>query len=165
MPKTVQEQLIKPLTVKRKVQSDLNGNFVFDCTFENKALSVYSLSIATKNWKTISLNHRYAEVVIPSLSNEIYEEGMVLVFLDEFNKRVSLPFVFRQQTNTATIRLTYGPERIYLNIYGKYIPSISSSFCFKVLIIQKSVIEKNPSLNWKSYNQIKKALKIRERRS
>jgi hypothetical protein len=164
MPNTVQEQLVKQSTTKRKVQPDLNGNFVFECIFENKTLSVYSLSITTKHWKTISPNHRYAEVAIPSLSNEVYDEGMVLVFLDEFNKRVILPFVFRQQTNTATIKLTYGPERIYLNIYGKYIPSINTSFCFKVLIIQKDGIEKNPSLNWKNYNQVKKALKIREKK-
>ena len=163
MSNTIQKQLLKQSTIKRHVQSDLNGHFLFECVFENKALSVYSLSINTKSWKTISPNHRYVEVLIPNLSNEVYKEGKVLVFLDEFNRRVILPFVFHQQTNPVTIKLTYKPERIYLNIYGKYIPSISSSFCFKVLIIQKSAIEKNQKLNWKNYHQIKKALKIKEK--
>lgn len=126
----------------------------------NEYIQLLIFTVNARDWRKLSSTDLYVDASIPAVTNEIIKEGSVIVYLNEAGKNLSLPFTYYQVRRALSFQPSYEEGHVYINILGNFILSASTTYTFKILIIQGKGLKKFKGVNWYNYDDVKTALNL-----
>ncbi len=111
----------------------------------------YSVIVSAKNWRSINYTERFVDIPIEEISENILEEGLVMVYLIEGDKYIALPFNYYQVRRILSFQPSFEPGHVYIGIYGNFIVNVSAKYEFKILVISKEILKQNKNTNWNDF--------------
>lgn len=127
-------------------------------TCKNNPIEIYSLTVKAKNWQTVNSTERFLDIAIPGITEEIVNDGLVMMYLSEGDKYLALPFNYYQVKSILSFQPSYEKGHIYITIFGNFILNINEYYQFKLIVVPHATVAKNKNLNWKNYDVVKKVL-------
>ncbi|MDP1799812.1 MAG: hypothetical protein Q8L81_00570 [Bacteroidota bacterium] len=103
----------------------------------------YTITVSSKNWQTVNGTERFVDIPIKEITENILNEGLVMIYLIEGDKYLALPFNYYQVRRILSFQPSFEPGHAYISIYGNFIMNVSAKYEFKLLIISKDILKKN----------------------
>ena len=130
--------------------------------YSDDYVQLLSFEVKARSWSVLSGTDRYVQVPVPAITDKIIKDGSVILYLNEADKHLSLPFTYYQVRRALSFQPSYEKGCVYVNILGNFILSIHASYTFRVLIINEEAINHFKNLNWYNYEEVKRALKLKQ---
>lgn len=122
--------------------------------------SLYALAIRHKDWKILSANECYAKILVPEINAIIKKQGLVVIYLCESGKTVSLPFTYYQSKRPVSFQASFKIGCVYLNLLGGFILNPNISYTFKILLIKNKTLKRYQKVNWLNFDKALQVLKL-----
>ncbi len=112
------------------------------------------------DWITDPSNTKYVNLTLNSITQNIVDKGIVMVYKKSGSNYYALPrslngieYNFNFGLNFIQILLSYSDSSSF---------TINSNIIFRVVVISPSNKATNPNTNWNDYEQVKEALHLKD---
>ena len=123
--------------------------------FSDECLQLFSFKVAIRDWQNLSDTDRFVKVDVPKITDEIIKKGVVVIYLNEFGKHVSLPFTYYQLKQALSFQPSYELGTAYVNILGNFISVANSEYTFKLLIVTPKGLSRYKKTNLYNYEELR----------
>lgn len=124
--------------------------------------SLFKFTIHGKDWKTVSGTERFANIPVPEVNGTIKKKGLVVVYLFESGRTVSLPFTYYQGKRIVSFEPSYEIGSVCISLIGDFILNPHISYTFRILLVKNKILKRYQPINWLNFNRALQALKLEE---
>lgn len=149
------------LTACETEDMDYNARIPVESKYAGAFFRLFTFTVTARQWRELSGTDRYVKVPLPDITRKIISDGAVIIYLNEADKNLSLPFTYYQVRRAMSFQPSYDEGHVYVNILGNFILNINSSYTFSVLVIDAAGLLRFKDVNWYNYNEVKRVLRFK----
>ena len=115
-----------------------------------------SFTVNPRDWQTASSTDLFVQVSVPDITQDIVDNGMVVVYLENNGFEVALPSTSYSGNFSYTFQPSYIAGELDIDLVANQnIATPTTSYDFKIVIVSAQVRLANPNINWRDYNEVK----------
>jgi hypothetical protein len=126
--------------------------------------NVQSATFYVNSW-TFDTFYYYTTLNYPAITQDIINTGAVLVYSLDNNTISQLPFTFYPSANySSSVSFEASPSQVKVYVVDSDLtqPNNPGSGTFKVVVMSSRSMLANTNIDFKNYNQVKKAFNLKD---
>lgn len=119
----------------------------------NSRALLLRFDVEARQWQKTGAGMYEATASMPELTKKLPEERLLITYLYEAGKHVSLPFTYFQSRLGMSFRSILEEGAVRIQIPGNFKLSPRLVFTFRVLIIHAKGLNRFRTLNWRNFEE------------
>ena len=121
--------------------------------FSNSKGEVLKFNVKAKDWRSVSGTDRFVKISVPAITDSVMKHGLVIIYLNEAGKNISLPFTYYQVRRAMSFQPSYEKGYAYVNVLGNFILNTSTSYTFRIFVLNPTTLKQFKQINWYNFDQ------------